>query len=225
MIVHKFKPGSPEWLGARMLDITGTELPAIFGLHKYNSPAKVMREKINPSVRTDNPYTRAGRLMENAVMVAMNEIGIPAIAADPSKVVYVRHANARLGASMDGKAVEEGWCHIVECKTTAPHKFNDWKVNPPIEYMIQVQAQMLVCNISQCLLACLGRIEPIYPLIVYEVTADLEIQKIILEEVERCWEHIQSGDKFKVNKSYKEMIISSIFGNAKLVFADNHELC
>lgn len=219
--IHRFKNGSSEWLDLRTKYVTGTEVASLFGFNPNLSSARVLKDKISPPVRIDNQWMRAGRLLEPAVFIALNEIGIPAVAAAPTgEVVFITHDESRIGASMDGKLNSDQGFFIVEAKTTKRDKFVTWVENPPLNYVLQVQTQMLVAGVEQSLLACLCYELP-FPLIVYQIKANKDIQQLITHNVTRFWDCYKEDIKFEVNKDDKEQVKSLIYQDVESIFMDN----
>lgn len=208
MAIKLFEPQSDEWLSARQNYVTGTEAAALLGLDKYKTWRKLKSSKLKHSSVADNQYMRAGRLLEPGVILALNEMGIPAEAAHPNKVVFAYNDEYRLSASMDGKAVTEDGFYIVECKTTQPTKFDAWEDEVPINYFIQVQTQLLLANTKSAVLACLS-VEFPFPLVVWEITADPNIQEFLIDASKRFWDIVNTEDKFVVNEEHKKYVVDN----------------
>lgn len=205
MAIFKFDPGCNEWLDKRTKYITATEVASLFSMNPSKGPKKVLKDKIEPPIRRDNKFMRAGRLLEPSVILAMQEAGLPAEAADPSKTVFVTHDKVKLAASMDAKMnVKEGF-HIVECKTTSMKKFDEWEVKVPHHYALQIQTQLLVSGVDKGLIACLSYEFP-FPLVIYEVRKSERIQGLILEETNRFWDCYKKGIDYVTNKEYTKEI-------------------
>ncbi len=219
MKVLKFEPKSEEWLATRRRYITGTEICSLFGLDHYKSATKVLEEKLTPKPFIDNSAMRRGRILEPGVMIALNEIGIPAKAVDYEQIVMVVDDEAGLSASLDGKAEIEGGFHLVECKTTRIDLFQKWYTEPPLKYLMQVQTQLYVCRKSSCILACLGADLETFPLIVYQVQSNEGIQELIKEEAKRFWQSYKDGIKYKVKSEHKEYIKNNILTGISLIFS------
>lgn len=216
-MIRTFKAGSVEWLDARTHYVTGTEMQALFGLDKYKSPAKVLKDKITPPVKVDNQYMRAGRLLEPGVFIALTEIGIPTRAAMMDHVVMHTDEVARISASLDGIATIKGKEYIVEAKTTGASKFEAWDTAPPIGYLVQVQTQLLCTNNETAILACLQSEMP-FPLTVWKVSRNTEIGNLIVETATRFWQNYKDECRFVVNKQHKLRIEEIIFDNIKKIY-------
>src|SRR5580692_92614 len=75
MAIYKFTAGSPEWLSFREKYITATNMSALFGLDSYKTASKLFEFKKDPSKEPNanhNPYLRGGKIMESAVLTALN---------------------------------------------------------------------------------------------------------------------------------------------------------
>lgn len=200
MGIKYFEPGSIEWLAARKNYVTGTEVAGLLGLCPYKSFNQIKKGKLENEKIFDNVYMRAGRILEPAVIMACNEAGIPAEAAHQDKTVFAYSDEYRVSSSLDGKANTDQGFYIVECKTTQPHKFPDWETAPPINYYVQVQAQMLMTEVPQAFLAGMS-VEFPFPLIVWEIVKDERTQKAIINAAKKFWDSIENGKAYTVNKS------------------------
>lgn len=221
-MIKLFTPQSQEWLDARTQYITGTEIASVFGLDAWKSWKKMLKDKLLPPEKIDNPAMRAGRLLEPSVFVALNEVGIPAVPAHQTKVVMAIDEESMISASMDGKMSTKEGFYIIECKSTKMDKFNDWYERVPLKYSLQVQTQMLVSGVDKALIACLGGLYPDLPLIVYEVRPDFKLHDIMRSECKRIWEAFKldyNNPKFTVDKNHKEYILKNIDSFNTLIVA------
>jgi predicted phage-related endonuclease len=235
-MIRTFKAGSIEWLDARTHYVTGTEMSCLFGLDRYKSAAKVLKDKITPPTKIDNQYMKKGRLLEPSVFIALTEIGIPTTPSYMSKsfvdttitmkmlqnnpsgfVVMHTNEEARISASLDGVAYIKGSEYIVEAKTTGAAKFEAWETAPPIGYLIQVQTQLECTNTGTAILACLNS-ENILELSVWKVLRNKEIGNLIVETATRFWQNYKDECRFVVNKRDKLFIEENIFTNIKKIY-------
>lgn len=231
MQVHRFKNGSAEWLDFRTNYITGTDVAALFGLDKNKSTGRVLKDKQYPSpVKIDNVFVRTGRCLEPSVILLMNENGMPVEPAGGfGEVIYVTHDTHRIGSSMDAKMNSEEGFYAVECKTTQFEKLVSWTSKPPINYLLQVQTQLLVTGLKKALLGCMAPVLiDVYKtkaldllLLVFEIDADEIIHSLIVDEVRRFWDCAARDEKYSVNKQSKEKIENLIYNTVNLAFQDN----
>lgn len=188
--IIKFTPGSDEWLQARQKYLTATELSVILGMNKYGSIREIQDGKRGEVKRLDdNLYLRAGRLLEPSVFLALSEAGIACKPADPDKVVMAVDDKVRLSCSLDGKAVHPltGESVIMEAKTTGKAKFTEWYRKPPINYLVQVHAQLMLMGRNVGLLTCMSTEFPFH-IIVYEIRTTKEVGDIFKEAAVEFWE-------------------------------------
>lgn len=218
MIKKLFKSGSVEWLHARCQYVTGTDVSSLLGFNKYKSAAKVLKEKIEPPVKIDNAYMRAGRILEPGVLIAVSEIGIlTKPAAQDGYVAMCIDEESRLSASLDGIAVIKGKEYILEAKTTSTDKFEAWETAPPINYLLQVQTQLIVTGTTTAVLACLESNFP-FKLIIYKVDSNEKVQELIKSESVRFWKYYAENRKFVVNSSIKDKINKIILDTVVRVY-------
>lgn len=213
-----FKSGSVEWLDARCKYITATEVASLLGFNKYKSAAKVLKEKLEPPVKVDNVYMRAGRLLEPSVLIAVSETGIPSkSAAKDGHVLMYMNEELKLSASLDGLVTIKGKEYILEAKTTSPDKFELWEENPPINYILQVQTQLIVTETNTAVLACLESTFP-FKLILYKVDSDIKVQDLIKEETLRFWKYYEEKRKFTAHAVVTNKINQIIFDKVKRIY-------
>lgn len=194
--IIKFTPGSDEWLQARQKYLTATELSVILGMNKYGSIREIQDGKRGEVKRLDdNVYLRAGRLLEPSVFLALSEAGISCKPADPDKVVMAVDDEVRLSCSLDGKAVHPltGESVIMEAKSTGKAKFAEWFRKPPINYLVQVQAQLMLMGREVGLLTCMSTEFPFH-IIVYEVRANAPLRFIFEEAAVEFWKAFNNDD-------------------------------
>lgn len=215
---YKFTPQSAEWLAKRSQNITATEVASLLGLDKYKTPHKVLKEKINPVKLADNAAMRAGRILEPGVFVALKEIGLNCRPADYEKVVMYEDPEVRLSCTLDGIGInKDKGKYIVECKSTKPELFEKWEDQAPINYIIQVQVQLMLTKLDKALLACVSQQFP-FSIIVYYIKADKEIHKIIEYNVRKFWTCYEKNVKFKIDKENIAELISSLYKSSELFY-------
>lgn len=193
-----YKSQSPEWLEARSKVVTATQFASLVGL----SPHKKIISK------TSN--MKWGRILETAVIAALNEIGLAAEPAAPWGMVNFLD-NGKLGASLDSKVLN----HPVECKTTSDEKWQTWKKRPPLNYLLQIYVAMYLLN-SEGYIACLSRkLEDEPKLIVYKCNHNLDLYNVIQKTIDRYYDKTK---KFRVNSKDKERIKEIIYDKIELVY-------
>jgi len=202
-----FQAQSPEWFKVRSKCITGTEVASLFAFNQYKSAVKLQEEKTSGKSDKidDNVFMRAGRLFESSVLVALDEIGIHCEPAAPHKQVSVFQKGKR-SVSLD--AINRDQKYLVECKTTiSPSKFQKWEDKDlSIPYLLQVHSGLDIIGYDYGYLACLGIFDP-FPLQVFKVAHNKELSKIIVDTIDRFWDNISNGEKYKVNQADKKRVL------------------
>ena len=158
-IVPAWDMTEDEWLQARMSGIGGSEIGAIAGLSKYESPFSIYHRKVNDVSTFDgNEATELGHLLEGPVAQRYAEVKNAAVVEWP---VILRHKERPyISANVDRfivepseqfpagqvtrwESVEEppGIIGLLECKTGAlasPGRPQDWDDNKiPASYWTQ----------------------------------------------------------------------------------------
>lgn len=218
VIIKKYVPQSEAWLDARLRCVTATEIASLFGCNKSKSANQVMKDKFSPPQKISSPYLRAGRLLEPGVLIAMQEIGIPAKAADHEHTVMAINTKIKLSCSLDGKAEMGGNFYVVECKTTKPEKMEEWLSHPPIHYLLQLQTQLLLTNVEEGFLAVLESSFP-FKLIVWKVRGLSKIHELIERETVRFWKCAEARKPFYVDKDLKIQVLENIYTGLELIHA------
>lgn len=221
-----FEAGSPEWLRARLDYVTATEVASLFGLNPWKSANQVYKEKLFPkSIR--NQFTRAGRILEPAVLKAFDEdLGLPVEPAHPYLTVFVGRSEWGLSATPDGKVFHEDKWKLVEAKTTKPEKFEAWFDAPPINYALQCHAQMLCCDMDEAFIGCLATEMPM-PFVAWLIQKNEVINEILIKEAKRFWEtarEVKNPEEFsfkvdvKLKKEIKALVEESqvFFGHSNI---------
>lgn len=217
MKIFYFKNGSPEWLKVRGRYITGTAVPTLFKMNPYEKVEDLINSKFHGVEKKidDNKYMRRGRGMESAHFVWLNEMGIKAQdAAGFLEVKYVVHDNNLLASSLDGEIYDDAGGKTLEVKSVGASKWS--KIHRPSEkraYFIQLYTQILCTNFNSGLLS-IAQAELPNNMLVYELTRDKKIDKIILDTVERFY---KEKDSFEVNEDDRKELIKLMGKNITLV--------
>lgn len=139
-----------DWLEARKLGITGTDLGGLTGVSKYSTPMKVYLDKIGElEPIEDNEAMYWGRIMEDVIakdFQARNETmkvnRVNAILKHPEYEWALGNID-RLITNENG---EKG---ILEIKTVSEYIKNAWEGEEvPPQYMVQLQWYMFVAGVK-----------------------------------------------------------------------------
>lgn len=188
-----------HWHAMRAVDLTSTDVAALFGISPYKTRFELWHEKKSGEVVRikDNDRMKWGRRLESAVAYG--------IAEDKEWTVgpmkdYGRIASERLGSSFDFQGFERSPVQqphfILEIKTVDGLAFQrgwiieDDYVEAPAHIELQVQHQMLVSGMRRAYIGCLiggNRIE------VLEREADDQVHAGIIVAARDFWSSISEG--------------------------------
>lgn len=197
-------PDSEEhWLSLRTVDLTSTDIPAIFGLSPYKTAFELYHEKKSGEriQFAENDRMKWGRRLESVVAAGImddnNWCGRPF-------KEYVRLPDLRIGSSFDYRArprpvtsgADTADDFILEIKTVDFLAFRDgWTIDEgfieaPPHIELQVQHQMLVSGLRRAYIGVMvagNRIE------VLERLADDAVHAGILARAAQFWQSIENN--------------------------------
>jgi predicted phage-related endonuclease len=110
-----------EWLEARKQDVTSTEVAALFGLNPHKSRLRLWHEKRGDveSDFEDNPFTKWGRRLQNAVAEGIAEDeGWDEV--EDLRLYYARDPDLGLGSSFDFKVIAEACLQCWKSRSPKP---------------------------------------------------------------------------------------------------------
>ena len=213
-----FTKGSKDWHTFRSRNITGTELPTLFGLNKYSNPSKVYENKIHPTF-IDNDFTRMGQILEPAVAkLAENILKVPVHQFSGGKVDMVLFdTDLRLSATPDAFiGTEDSIEQLVELKSTSIEKLHAWDDSPPLHYLLQLAAQLYLAKVDYGYLTIMVPRYPDLPSIIYKLKLDRYLFKTLVQpEIERFWDTFEVRGKlrFPINKKAASELIDMLLSN------------
>ena len=185
-----------SWLENRLLDVTSTEVSALFNLNPYQTEFELYHQKKDKVVVNidDNERMAWGRRLEDSIALEFAE-------RNKFKVeqfdVYMRDPDLRMGSSFDYKMVSETEPAILELKNVdvlAYRKnwieYDEETISPPDHISLQLQHQLEITgyNVGYIVALVGGN-----TMKVVKSKRDPEIGKIIKEKVKNFWKKIQSG--------------------------------
>lgn len=213
-----YEARSKEWFEARQKVVTGTEVSSLFGLNSYKSVPSIMREKSGkPDVMQDNIHLKKGRVFEPAVIQLCIENGFDIEPAAPfGKVSFL--SKDKLGCSLDAVGRYKGNPVVVEIKTTSKDKYETWQVSPPLNYLLQLQVELICSNHTHGLLAVAPI--PIDDLesMVFGVVLSKKVNDLVTTEVNRFWECFNANTTYKVNQVAKKEMVKELGRVWKQIF-------
>jgi putative phage-type endonuclease len=153
-----------DWLTFRaMIGIGASEVAAVLGLNKYETPFSVWQKKVSDEILLEeNDFMTFGNLVEPALIAWYNKkTGNSAI-----KDSYLRiHKDFNcLFADLDGIMIDDSGneCGLVECKSTSQRTYDSWQKDEedcvqgvPLYHYCQIQHELSVTGLPWCDLAVL----------------------------------------------------------------------
>jgi predicted phage-related endonuclease len=182
-----------KWLESRRRNVGASDVAALFHSHKYRTALELWGEQVGkiPYRDGDSAAMRRGRILEPAVLAALGE-------AHPEWEIsqgheYITIPELRLGCTPDARVrFALGQHGLIQAKTTLPDIFEaEWTPSPPAAYLFQVQTEMLITQVSRCVLAVMvldGREFPVHE---YTFDADPEFAEQIVSRVRAFWRHVE----------------------------------
>lgn len=183
-----------SWLAKRAGFLGASEVAALFHSHPYLTCLELWAQKSGRLERddTDTAHARRGRLFESAVGEALRE-EYPQwrIAAGRQ---YHMLPDERMACTPDFVASIDGKMTIIQAKIVTPDKFeSEWRDAPPVAYLMQLQAEMLITGIPRGVLAPLIFDGWNFPVHAYHFPADDTFQLRLLGAARQFWHHVDNG--------------------------------
>ena len=185
-----------SWLENRLLDVTSTEVSALFNLNPYQTEFELYHQKKDKVVVNidDNERMAWGRRLEDSIAREF---------ADRNKFkvqsfdVYMRNSETRMGSSFDYKIVSEEEPMILEIKNVDGLAYRkNWiehsedNIEPPEHIALQLQHQLEITgyNVGYIVALVGGN-----TMKVVRSERDPKIGKLLKDKVENFWERIKLG--------------------------------
>jgi putative phage-type endonuclease len=188
-------PSSKEdWLKARALDVTSTEVSALFGVNPYMTKFELWHRKNTGDLGSIaiNDRMKWGNRLEESIAKGIAEDKGWEI---KKKSEYMSLQSERIGASFDFEVLKPE--AILEIKNVDYLKFKEgWVSNEdgtgeaPLHIELQVQQQMLVSGLPVVFIGALIGGNDVFTI---EREADMEVIKEIRGEVKDFWQSIKEG--------------------------------
>lgn len=187
------------WLAQRVLDVTSTEVSALYGLSPYMSEFELFHQKRDKEVVRieENERMTWGKRLEDAIALGAAEtMGWEVEKMD----VYIRDPQARMGSSFDYKILKASGrpgVGIMEIKNVDGIQYHrHWlddgqgNIEAPEHIEMQIQHQMEVANIDWCCLVALvgGNTQKI----IYR-ERNRQIGEDIRDRVTKFWSQVDSN--------------------------------
>jgi len=185
-----------SWLENRLLDVTSTEVSALFDLNPYQTEFELYHQKKDKVVISvpDSERMMWGRNLEDSIALGFAEkYNMKVEQFD----VYMRDAETRMGSSFDYKIVSEEEPMILEIKNVDGLAYRrNWiehdedNIEPPEHIALQLQHQLEITgyNVGYIVALVGGN-----TLKVVRSERDPKIGKLLKAKVENFWERIKLG--------------------------------
>ena len=185
-----------SWLENRLLDVTSTEVSALFNLNPYQTEFELYHQKKDKVVVNidDNERMMWGRHLEDSIASGFAE-------KYKMKVeqfdVYMRDPETRMGSSFDYKIVSEEEPMILEIKNVDGLAYrknwiehDEYNIEPPEHIALQLQHQLEITgyNVGYIVALVGGN-----TMKVVRSERDPRIGKLLKGKVENFWERIKLG--------------------------------
>jgi predicted phage-related endonuclease len=181
-----------EWLTWRQSLITASSIGALFSIHPHVSLDDLIAEKLGQRRgEGDNASMRAGRILEPAVIAAVNEER-PDWHVEKATTFHIL-TDHRLGCTPDAFGDDGREEILVQCKTCSAAVWDAWRGTAPTHYLLQTLTEMLVCGRSRGVLAIMVR-SPSFPLHLFNVARHPAAEARILDAVAEFWRMWDAGE-------------------------------
>jgi len=185
-----------SWLENRLLDVTSTEVSALFNLNPYQTEFELYHQKKDKVVVNidDNERMMWGRRLEDSIALEFAERNKMSV---ESFDVYLRNPDTRMGSSFDYKITSEKEPAILEIKNVDGLAYRkNWiehdeeNIEPPEHIALQLQHQLEITgyNVGYIVALVGGN-----TMKVVRSERDPRIGKLLKDKVENFWERIKLG--------------------------------
>lgn len=179
-----------EWLKWRQSLITASSIGALFSIHPHVSLDDLIAEKLGQRRgEGDNASMRAGRILEPAVIAAINEEK-PEWRVWKATTFHIL-TELRLGCTPDAFGLDGEL--LIQLKTVSPAVWEQWRATAPLHYVLQTLTEMMVCGQSRGVLAIMVR-SPSFPLHLFDVVRHPAAEARILDAVADFWRMWDAGE-------------------------------
>jgi len=193
----------PSWLEARRQGLGASDAPVILGLSPWKTPLALYAEKLGLELEAPE-QTEAmawGLRLQPVIIAAFEEQSGRAALPQRDFLIDRSPEHPWMLASLDGwtkRRPEDTQVGVLEVKTTAAFRTEDWAEAPPLQYQVQVQHQLAVVGARWGTIVCLIGGQRL-------VWADVErndtfIERLIAKERE-FWERLQAKEPPQVDDS------------------------
>ena len=206
-----------DWLENRLLDVTSTEVSALFNVNPYQTEFELYNQKKDKVVINleDNERMAWGRRLEDSI--AQGCAASQGWDVEPFDV-YMSDPHNRMGSSFDYRITSERETGIMEVKNVSEYIYKSkWieendNLEAPPHIEMQLQYQLHIANIEWgCIVALVGG--NTQKLIIRR--RDREMGKIFETKVKEFWDRVKSGTPPDVNYDRdSNYMIKNLFNHA-----------
>ena len=185
-----------SWLENRLLDVTSTEVSALFNLNPYMTEFELFHQKKEKVVINidDNERMMWGRRLEDSIALEFAERN--KMSVEPFDV-YMRNPDTRMGSPFDYKITSEKEPMILEIKNVDALSYrknwiehDEYTIEPPEHIGLQLQHQLEITgyNVGYIVALVGGN-----TMKVVRSERDPRIGKLLRGKVENFWQRIKLG--------------------------------
>lgn len=188
------------WLIERQNSIGASDAAAILGYgYAGHNAATVWLDKTHPDLDANQPTEddlkrfKFGQIMEPAILSLFEEeTGL--VAVDTGKYTVRHHPDYPwLSATLDSVTCDDDGDAIIEAKNVGAHNIADWKDEPPLKFLVQIQQQMAVAGFDHgYLTALLGGFDTI----THRIERNDKFIDALIERLGTWWEMYVIGGEF-----------------------------
>lgn len=184
-------PTRTAWLDGRLRGLGASDLPAVLGLSPYKGALTVWAEKTGHVAVDSVPSEAAywGLALEPAVAQRYALVTQRVVEHLGDFVVLRSRRHPWLTTTLDRLAVGPDFVGALELKTASAYKLAEWEEEPPLEYQVQLQTQLIVTGLDVGSLACLvGGQKFVYA----DLRAHPTLHARLIEQGERFWRLVRA---------------------------------
>ena len=144
-----------EWLALRRKGIGGSDCAAACGLSRWKSPLQLFFEKTRGmKMEEDNERMAWGRTLEPIIRAEFAKR--TGLQVTECHFMFASQEYPFMIANVDGIVTEpDNTKALLEIKTVGEHSAKDWEDGLPLEYYLQIQHYLAVCDLNKAYCATL----------------------------------------------------------------------
>ena len=200
-----------QWMALRRQDVTASDIAAVCGVSPFKTALRLWAEKAGdiPEVAETGAMKR-GRHLEDAVLNYFREDDPSASVTKPG--VYLRDADARIGATPDAIAAMEGEEVVVQCKVVNKLSFDrDWEDGVPLHYQLQVLTECMLWGAARGILAALVIDTFGSELHTFNIPRHAQAEARIREAVSQFWADVSEGKQPRADYSRDGELLQMLY--------------